>query len=194
MRESPAKGIYIEGVKEEPLCCRSTTTPHLLQINSNNPCHAWAVSCVLGSDDVWALLALGDKAKAKAATAMNARSSRSHRYISRQIPSLSSANALTSASSVFILRLEQKLAEGGTKNSRLNLVDLAGSEKISKTGAQGSVLEEAKNINKSLSALGNCISALTTGASHIPFRDSQLTRLLQVRVAARMVLPLLTSA
>ena len=72
------------------------------------------------------------------------------------------------------------MAEGGTKASRLNLVDLAGSEKISKTGAQGSVLEEAKNINKSLSALGNCISALTTGASHIPFRDSQLTRLLQV--------------
>ena len=82
---------------------------------------------------------------------------------------------------MFILRLEQKLAEGGTKASRLNLVDLAGSEKISKTGAQGSVLEEAKNINKSLSALGNCISALTTGASHIPFRDSQLTRLLQAR-------------
>ena len=43
------------------------------------------------------------------------------------------------------------------------------------------MLEEAKNINKSLSALGNCISALTTGASHIPFRDSQLTRLLQAR-------------
>jgi kinesin family protein 5 len=143
----------------------------------------------LGSDDVWALLALGDKAKAKAATAMNARSSRSHRCISRQIPSLSSANVLTSACSVFILRLEQKLAEGGTKNSRLNLVDLAGSEKISKTGAQGSVLEEAKNINKSLSALGNCISALTTGASHVPFRDSQLTRLLQVRVTARMLPP-----
>lgn len=83
--------------------------------------------------------------------------------------------------SVFILRLEQKLAEGGTKASRLNLVDLAGSEKIAKTGAQGTVLEEAKNISKSLSALGNCISALTTGAAHIPFRDSQLTRLLQAR-------------
>ncbi len=38
--------------------------------------------------------------------------------------------------SVFILRVEQKLAEGGTKGARLNLVDLAGSEKISKTGAQ----------------------------------------------------------
>jgi kinesin family protein 5 len=79
------------------------------------------------------------------------------------------------------LRLEQKLAEGGSKVSRLNLVDLAGSERISKTGVTGSVLEEAKNINKSLSALGNCISALTTGSGHVPFRDSQLTRLLQVQ-------------
>ena len=73
------------------------------------------------------------------------------------------------------------MAEGGSKVSRLNLVDLAGSERISKTGVTGSVLEEAKNINKSLSALGNCISALTTGSGHVPFRDSQLTRLLQVQ-------------
>jgi kinesin family protein 5 len=42
-------------------------------------------------------------------------------------------------------------------------VDLAGSEKVEKTGAEGRVLDEAKMINKSLSALGNVINALTTG-------------------------------
>lgn len=51
---------------------------------------------------------------------------------------------------------------------------------MSKTGAEGTVLDEAKNINKSLSALGNVISALADGnKSHIPYRDSKLTRILQ---------------
>ncbi|XP_013793375.1 kinesin heavy chain-like, partial [Limulus polyphemus] len=51
---------------------------------------------------------------------------------------------------------------------------------VSKTGAEGMVLDEAKNINKSLSALGNVISALADGnKTHIPYRDSKLTRILQ---------------
>ena len=58
--------------------------------------------------------------------------------------------------------------------------DLAGSEKVEKTEAKGSTLEEAKMINKSLSALGNVINALTDGKStHVPYRDSKLTRMLQ---------------
>ncbi|CAH8269611.1 unnamed protein product [Arabidopsis lyrata] len=69
------------------------------------------------------------------------------------------------------------------KTGKLILVDLAGSEKADKTGAEGRVLEEAKTINKSLSALGNVINALTSGSSskanHIPYRDSKLTRILQ---------------
>jgi len=59
------------------------------------------------------------------------------------------------------------------------LVDLAGSEKVRKTGAKGHVLEEAKKINQSLSALGNVINALTDGKSkYIPYRNSKLTRIL----------------
>jgi kinesin family protein 3/17 len=59
-------------------------------------------------------------------------------------------------------------------------VDLAGSERQSKTQATGVRLDEAKNINLSLSALGNVIKALVDGnAQHIPYRDSKLTRLLQ---------------
>jgi kinesin family protein 3/17 len=65
---------------------------------------------------------------------------------------------------------------------KLNLVDLAGSERQAKTGASGDRLKEATKINLSLSALGNVISALVDGKSkHIPYRDSKLTRLLQVR-------------
>lgn len=49
-------------------------------------------------------------------------------------------------------------------HGKLYLVDLAGSEKVAKTGAEGTVLDEAKNINKSLSALGNVINALVEGS------------------------------
>lgn len=63
--------------------------------------------------------------------------------------------------SVFLINVKQENQETEKKLSgKLYLVDLAGSEKVSKTGAEGSVLEEAKNINKSLSALANVISAL----------------------------------
>ena len=57
-------------------------------------------------------------------------------------------------------------------------MDLAGSEKVSKTGAKGLRLEEAKNINSSLTSLGMVINALSDGAPHVPYRDSKLTMLL----------------
>jgi len=66
------------------------------------------------------------------------------------------------------------------RSATLSLIDLAGSERQSKTGATGHVLKEGALINRSLTALGNCISALTdTKTRHIPYRDSALTRLLQ---------------
>lgn len=77
-------------------------------------------------------------------TDMNAESSRSH--------------------SIFVINVQARNTETGTqKTGSLFLVDLAGSEKIGKTGATGQTLEEAKKINKSLSALGMVINALTDG-------------------------------
>ena len=67
------------------------------------------------------------------------------------------------------------------KVGKLNLVDLAGSERVRVTGATGKRLEESKKINQSLSCLGNVIAALTDQKprSHIPYRDSKLTRILE---------------
>ena len=111
--------------------------------------------------DVLASLELGSNNRAQAATNMNEHSSRSH--------------------SIFILTINQtNKKEGFSKIGKLYLVDLAGSEKISKTGATGHTLEEAKIINKSLTTLGRVINNLTDGKSqHIPYRESKLTRVLQ---------------
>ncbi|XP_024083598.1 kinesin heavy chain, partial [Cimex lectularius] len=116
---------------------------------------------VSSPDEVFEVIEEGKANRHIAVTNMNEHSSRSH--------------------SVFLINVKQENLENEKKLSgKLYLVDLAGSEKVSKTGAEGTVLDEAKNINKSLSALGNVISALADGnKSHIPYRDSKLTRILQ---------------
>ena len=103
----------------------------------------------------------GQGCRAVAYTNMNAESSRSH--------------------SIFMLQITQKsIIDGTATTGRLHLVDLAGSEKVGKSGATGQTLEEAKKINRSLSTLGMVINALTDGKStHVPYRDSKLTRILQ---------------
>ena len=111
--------------------------------------------------DVYALMKLGYKNREVAATNMNEGSSRSH--------------------AIFMLTVTQNNTKDlSAKSGKLYLVDLAGSEKVGKTGAEGKRLDEAKNINKSLSTLGLVIFSLTDGKStHVPYRDSKLTRVLQ---------------
>ena len=82
---------------------------------------------------------------------------------------------------VSIITVHRRIANTGEiRTGKLHLVDLAGSEKVRRTKVEGERLEEAKNINSSLSTLGKVIHALTDGRStHVPYRDSKLTRLLQ---------------
>lgn len=116
---------------------------------------------VASAEEVYDVMRQGGKARAVASTNMNQESSRSH--------------------SIFCIVVTQKnTITGAQKSGQLFLVDLAGSEKVGKTGASGQTLEEAKKINKSLSALGLVINSLTDGKSlHVPYRDSKLTRILQ---------------
>ncbi|XP_048003489.1 kinesin-like protein KIF3A isoform X4 [Leguminivora glycinivorella] len=119
---------------------------------------------VHNADELEKIMFVGNKNRHIGATAMNTESSRSHAIFSITVES------------------SKKGADNKThvKMGKLHLVDLAGSERQSKTQATGTRLKEATKINQSLSVLGNVISALVDGKStHIPYRNSKLTRLLQ---------------
>lgn len=111
-------------------------------------------------NEVWEVLQTGSNARAVSSTNVNEHSSRSHCIHCVMVKG-------------------ENLMNGECTRSKLWLVDLAGSERIAKTEVQGERLKETQNINKSLSALGDVISALATKSPHIPFRNSKLTHLLQ---------------
>ena len=105
------------------------------------------------------IMAEGTARRASGETKMNDRSSRSH--------------------SVVTVYVEGSDTTTGTiRTGRLHLIDLAGSERVARSEATGDRLKEAQHINKSLSALGDVIAALLEKRTHVPFRNSQLTRLL----------------
>ncbi|XP_049883273.1 kinesin-like protein KIF3A isoform X2 [Pectinophora gossypiella] len=119
---------------------------------------------VHNADELEKIMGVGNKNRHIGATAMNTESSRSHAIFSITVES--SKRGVDNKTHV--------------KMGKLHLVDLAGSERQSKTQATGTRLKEATKINQSLSVLGNVISALVDGKStHIPYRNSKLTRLLQ---------------
>lgn len=119
---------------------------------------------VNNADDMDRIMTLGNKNRSVGATNMNLHSSRSHAIFSVTV------------------ECSEKGPDGKhhVRAGKLHLVDLAGSERQAKTGATGQRLKEATKINLSLSTLGNVISSLVDGKStHIPYRNSKLTRLLQ---------------
>lgn len=120
---------------------------------------------VKGVEELFQVLDAGLKNRSVGATLMNTQSSRSHSIFSITVETC---------------EISSVDGEAHIKVGKLSMVDLAGSERQTKTGATGERLKEATKINLSLSALGNVISALVDGKStHIPYRDSKLTRLLQ---------------
>ena len=116
---------------------------------------------VENTDDVEELMQLASRNRSTASNNVNEHSSRSHLVLSVKVAGVNKVN--------------------GTKVvGKLNMIDLAGSERLKNTAASGQRLKEAQNINKSLSALGDVVSALgNSKASHVPYRNSKLTFLLQ---------------
>lgn len=110
--------------------------------------------------DVARMMSRAEAARQYGQTKMNERSSRSHCVTCVVVRAWHPSDALR-------------------QTSCLNLIDLAGSERVERSGAEGERLKETGHINKSLSALGDVMSALQTRSKHVPYRNSKLTLLLQ---------------
>ncbi|KAI0491579.1 hypothetical protein KFK09_025839 [Dendrobium nobile] len=115
---------------------------------------------VKSTSDVLELMQFGQTNRAVGSTALNERSSRSHSILTVHVRGVD-------------------LKTGSTSRGCLHLIDLAGSERVDRSKATGDRLKEAQHINKSLSALGDVIFALSQKSAHVPYRNSKLTQVLQ---------------
>uniref|UniRef100_A0A8C3WME2 Kinesin-like protein KIF21A n=1 Tax=Catagonus wagneri TaxID=51154 RepID=A0A8C3WME2_9CETA len=129
-------------------------------------------------------LKLGALSRTTASTQMNVQSSRSHAIFTihlaqtRMCPQIDAENAVDNK----VISESSQMNEFETLTAKFHFVDLAGSERLKRTGATGERAKEGISINCGLLALGNVISALgdkSKRATHVPYRDSKLTRLLQ---------------
>ncbi|OBS27783.1 hypothetical protein FPOA_01726 [Fusarium poae] len=136
------------------------------------------------ADDLMNALNFGSSIRQTDATAINAKSSRSHAVFSLNLIQRKSKSGSGQTSD----KRHSMPAEGlssqdvsVTTDSKLHFVDLAGSERLKNTGAQGDRAKEGISINAGLAALGKVISQLSArnAGSHVSYRDSRLTRLLQ---------------
>jgi len=124
----------------------------------------WAQVASVG--ELTGLMEKAARRRSTGSTNLNASSSRSHMVVS------------------LFLRGENE-ALGKTTHGVLHLVDLAGSERLDKSGVAGDRLKETLNINKSLSSLAGVFAARSSGSTHIPFRNSKLTHLLEPCLSGR---------
>ncbi|RRT83516.1 hypothetical protein B296_00017417 [Ensete ventricosum] len=139
--------------KRYPLCM-SSTQPNGLAVPDAS------VHPVKSTSDVLQLMHVGQTNRAVGSTALNERSSRSHSILTVHVRGVD-------------------LKTGSTSRGCLHLIDLAGSERVERSEATGDRLKEAQHINKSLSALGDVIFALAQKNTHVPYRNSKLTQVLQ---------------
>ncbi|XP_042046271.1 kinesin-like protein KIN-14I isoform X1 [Salvia splendens] len=144
--------LVSDGVKEK-LEIRNSSQNGINLPNTN-------IVPVSSISDVIELMNIGLKNRAVGSTPMNDRSSRSHSCMTVHVQG-------------------RNLTSGSITRGSMHLVDLAGSERADKTGVAGDRLTEAQHINHSLSALGDVIASLAQKQSHVPYRNSKLTQLLQ---------------
>ncbi|XP_061222201.1 kinesin-like protein KIF21A isoform X1 [Neopsephotus bourkii] len=139
---------------------------------------------VNGESEMMQCLKLGALSRTTASTQMNVQSSRSHAIFTihlcqtRVCPAFNTDNTTDNR----IISESSEMNEFETLTAKFHFVDLAGSERLKRTGATGERAKEGISINCGLLALGNVISALgdkSKKATHVPYRDSKLTRLLQ---------------
>jgi hypothetical protein len=112
------------------------------------------------AETLTAVLARGNALRKTAATCMNSESSRSHLIVTVKV-------------------VRTNLETGAELKGKIMLVDLAGSERLKKSQVVGDMQKEAIEINKSLTALGDVIEALTQGQASVPYRNHKLTQILQ---------------
>lgn len=135
------------------------------------------------AEDLMNALALGSTIRQTDATAINAKSSRSHAVFSLNLVQRRNKAQTSAADKRFSVPIEAMTGQevSITTDSKLHFVDLAGSERLKNTGAQGERAKEGISINAGLASLGKVISQLSSrqNGSHVSYRDSKLTRLLQ---------------
>ncbi|XP_038079402.1 centromere-associated protein E-like [Patiria miniata] len=168
-REFLLRVSYME-LYNEGLCDLLSSEKKPLQIREVDKrvfVHDLTEQVVTQPEDVLQLLKKGEAQRHYGQTDMNERSSRSHTIFCMIIESRERAD-------------RKRSMELAVKVSHLNLVDLAGSERANETKAEGARLKEACRINQSLHQLAMVINKLSQGAEFIPFRDSKLTRILQM--------------
>ncbi|EHK50865.1 hypothetical protein TRIATDRAFT_181269, partial [Trichoderma atroviride IMI 206040] len=140
--------------------------------------HQVEITCV---DDILNALDFGSSIRQTDATAINAKSSRSHAVFSLNL--VQRKNKYSNSDKRHSMPLEAMSGQdiSVTTDSKLHFVDLAGSERLKNTGAQGERAKEGISINAGLAALGKVISQLSSrnSGAHVSYRDSKLTRLLQ---------------
>ncbi|KAI1309417.1 Kinesin-like protein KIF3A [Halotydeus destructor] len=159
--------IYNEEIRD--LLNKANTKPLELKESTQTGVYIKDLSCYVVNNvsELEKLKNLGEKNRAVAATNMNAHSSRSHTIFTMAIEMIKTKNE------------SGDKGQGALRVGKLHLVDLAGSERQSKTGTTGDRLKEAAKINLSLTSLSLVIAALTDPkATHIPYRNSKLTRIL----------------
>ncbi|CAO0803020.1 unnamed protein product [Mucor circinelloides] len=158
--------IYNEKIKD--LLCIENTSPEIIEDKKGIYVRNLKEVIVKTSEEVMNCIREGEGNRHISATDYNERSSRSHTIFQLVIESRSKGIPNS--------------ANRGVRLSQLNLIDLAGSEKVATDVERR---KEGAYINKSLLTLGNVISKLTSDepASHIPFRNSKLTRILQAALS-----------